>query len=68
MSFRLDRTAFHAGTPAETQAHYRAQQPAALAERLRVAMYLNSGAFNFDVSNLPRPARTAFSSRAHAER
>jgi hypothetical protein len=68
MSFRLDRTAFHAGTHAETEAYHRAQTPATLAERLRVAMYLNSVAFNFDLYNPPRLDRTAFSCRAHESR
>ncbi|MBU6119458.1 hypothetical protein [Hymenobacter siberiensis] len=67
MSLRLDRTAFHAGTHAETEACHRVQEPATLAERLRVAMYLNSVAFNFDLNNPPRLDRTAFSCRAHAE-
>ena len=68
MPFRLNRTAFHAGTHAETEAYHRAQEPATLAERLRVAMYLNSVAFNFDINNPPRLERTAFSCRAHTER
>ena len=68
MSFRLDRTAFHAGTHAETEAYHRAQQPETLAERLRAAMYLNSVAFNFDINHPPRMDRMAFSCRAHAHR
>ena len=68
MSFRLDRTAFHAGTHAQAEAYHRQQEPATLVERLRVAMYLNSVAFNFDPNNPPRLDRTAFSCRAHARR
>ena len=68
MSFRLDRTAFHAGTHAETDAYHRAQRPETLAGRLRVAMYLNSVAFNFDPNNPPRMDRTAFVCRAHESR
>ena len=68
MSFRLDRTAFHAGTHAQAEAYHRQQEPATLVERLRVAMYLNSVAFNFDVNSPPRLDRTAFSCRAHAQR
>ena len=68
MSFRLDRTAFHAGTHAETEAYHRAQQPETLAERLRAAMCLNSVAFNFDINHPPRMDRTACSCRAHAHR
>jgi hypothetical protein len=66
MSFRLDRTAFYAGTHAETVAYHRQNQPETLTERLRVAMYLNSTAFDFDLNNPPRLNRTAFSCRAHA--
>ena len=65
MSFRLDRTAFHAGTHDETEAYHRRQQSDTMAGRLRVAMYLNSVAFNFDPNNPPRLDRTAFSGRAH---
>ena len=68
MSFRLDRTAFHAGTHEEAEAYHRQQQPATMAERLRMAMYLNSVAYNFDLNNPPRMDRTAFSCRAHAPR
>ena len=68
MSFRLDRTAFHAGTHAEAEAYHRQQQPATMADRLRAAQYLNSVAFNFDPHNPPRLDRTAFSCRAHAHR
>ena len=63
MSFCLDRTAFHAGTHEEAEVHHRQNQP----ERLRVAMDLNSVAFNFDINNPPRMDRTVFSCRAHAE-
>ncbi len=68
MSFRLDRTAFHAGTHAETEAYHRAQQPETMADRLRAAMYLNSMAYNFDLNHPPRMDRTVFSCRAHAHR
>ncbi len=69
MAFRLDRTAFHAGTHAEVEAyHLQRQQPDTMAERLRAAIYLNSVAYNFDLNNPPRLDRTAFSCRAHAHR
>ena len=68
MSFRLDCTAFHMGTHAETEVYHRANQPASLADRLRAAMYLNSVAFDFDINNPPRLDRTAFSCRAYAHR
>lgn len=59
MPFRLDRTAFHAGTQAE--ACHQQHQPATPAGRLRAAMYLNSIAFNFDSNNPPRLDCTVFS-------
>ena len=68
MPFRLDRTAFHAGTHEETEAYHRRTQPATMAERLRAAAYLNSVAFNFDLNHPPRLDRAAFSCRAHARR
>jgi len=65
MSFRLDRTAFHAGTH-EENAHYHAQhQPATMVERLRAAAYLNSVAYGYDLQNPPKLDRTAFSTRQH---
>ena len=68
MSFRLDRTAFHMGTHAETERYHAAHEPATMAERLRVAAYLNSVAFGYDLANPPRLDRTAFACRQHAHR
>lgn len=68
MSFRLDRTAHHAGTH-EQAGHYHARhQPATPAERLRAAAYLNSVAYGYDLDNPPRLDRTAFATRQHAHR
>ncbi len=65
---RLDRTAFRAGTFAETDAYYRTYwQGATPAERLRAAHYLNSIAYGFDLNNPPRVDRTAFRIRHRAE-
>lgn len=68
MAFRLDRTAFHAGTHAQAEAYHQRQQPTTMADRLHAAIYLNSVAFNFDFKNPPRLDRTAFSCRTHAHR
>ena len=68
MSFRLDRTAHHAGTHEEAETYHRQHQPATMADRLRAAMYLNSVAFDFDPHHPPRLDRTASSCRAHAHR
>ncbi|SDY50165.1 hypothetical protein [Hymenobacter psychrophilus] len=65
MSFRLDRTAFHAGTHEENARYHAQQQPSTMEERLRAAAYLNSVAYNYDLNNPPRLDRTAFSTRKH---
>jgi hypothetical protein len=63
--FKLDRTAFHAGSHAETEMYYAKSQPKTGSERLAAATYLNSVAFNFDLSNPPKMDRTVFSMRKH---
>ena len=61
---RLDRTAFRAGSFAETEEYYRTHwHTATMAERLRAAHYLNSVAYGFDLNNPPRVDRTVFSIR-----
>lgn len=67
MLFRLDRTAFHAGTHAEAEWYHAQNSPKTLVERLQVAAYLNSVAFNYDVDNPPRLDRSAFTMRRHAK-
>lgn len=66
MEFRLHRTAFHAGTHEETGKYHARNQPKTLVERLKVAAYLNSIAFNYDINNPPQLDRTAFVDRRHA--
>lgn len=57
----LDRTAFCAGTFAETEAYYRTYWLSATpAECLRATHYLNSVVYGFDLNNPPRVDRTAF--------
>lgn len=63
--FKLDRTAFHAGSHKETENYYAKSQPKTSKERLQAANYLNSVAFQFDINNPPRLDRTAFSMRKH---
>lgn len=65
MEFRLDRTAFHAGTHEETGKYHARKQPETLVERLQAAAYLNSVAFNYDLNNPPRLDRAAFVARSH---
>ncbi|MEO6281941.1 MAG: hypothetical protein ABIN80_20130 [Dyadobacter sp.] len=64
--FKLDRTAFHAGTHQETERYYSRNQPKTAKERLLAANYLNSVAFQFDVNNPLKMDRTAFAMRKHA--
>lgn len=67
MPFQLDRTAFHAGTHEETERYHARSQPETMVERLRVAAYLNSVAFNYDMNNPPRMDRTFFAARRHTQ-
>ncbi len=53
--YRLDRTAFKAQTFKEAEASQVAYyKTLTWQERLRVAMYLNSVAYNFSLDNPPR--------------
>lgn len=63
--FKLDRTAFHAGTHEETEKYYAKNQPKTSTDRLKAANYLNSIAFQFDINNPPKMDKTAFSMRKH---
>ena len=67
MEYRLDRTAFQAGTHEQAERYHALSQPQTMAERLRAAAYLNSVAFNYDLNNPPRLDRTAFSARPHTD-
>ena len=60
MSFRLDRTAHHAGTHEQAAQYHARHQPATPAERLRAAAYLNSVAYGYDLDNSRLLDRTAF--------
>jgi hypothetical protein len=63
--YRLDRTTFKGHTAEEaTKSHAQYYQTLSWQERLRVANYLNSIAFNYPQSNPPRLDRTKFSTRA----
>ena len=64
-AYRLDRTAFKAQTAKEASAsHAEHYKKLSWQERLRIANYLNSIAFNFPEDNPPRLDRTKFSVRA----
>lgn len=63
-SFKLDRTSFKAQTIKEAANHAKEYQKLSWQNRLKVAAYLNSIAFNFDINNPPRMNRTKFSAKS----
>lgn len=63
-SYRLDRTAFKAQTAEEASNHVDYYKSLTWQERLRIANYLNSIAFNYPENNPPRLDRTKFSVRS----
>jgi len=62
--FRLDRTAFKGQTAVEAADHKQYYQNLTVKERLRIAHYLNSIAYNFPVDDPPRMDKTKFSVRS----
>jgi hypothetical protein len=62
--FRLDRTAFFAGTHQEVERNNRKHwQSLTYKERLKESEYLSSIAFRYDSGSLPVFDKTAFSTR-----
>ncbi|NBX11972.1 MAG: hypothetical protein EBR19_07200 [Chitinophagaceae bacterium] len=64
--FKLDRTAFRAQTHEEAANHARIYKNLSWQERLKIAAYLNSVAYNFDFNNPPRIDRTKFSAKSRS--
>ena len=62
-NYRLDRTAFKAQTAAEAADHASFYKNLSWQERLRIAAYLNSKAFNYPEGMPPRMDKTAFTVR-----
>ena len=63
--YRLDRTAFKAQTVAEAdRKHAEYYQTLSWQERLKIANYLNSIAFNYPENEPPKLDRTKFSARS----
>jgi len=62
-SYKLDRTKFKAQT-AEEAADHATYQSLTWQERLKIANYLNSIAYNYPENNPPRLDRTKFKARA----
>lgn len=59
--FKLDRTAFKAHTAAEaTKMHTEHYRSVSWQERLRIADYLNSIAYNYTTGSPPKMDRTKF--------
>jgi len=64
--YRLDRTVFKAQTAeeaADTGSYYK---KLSVEERLKVAFYLNSIAYNYDVNNPPKMDKSVYSERKHS--
>jgi len=62
-SFRLDRNAFKAQTADEAANHGTYYKTLTWQERLRIANYLNSIAYNYPENEPPRLDRTKFTMR-----
>ncbi|MEY2596302.1 MAG: hypothetical protein RI965_1574 [Bacteroidota bacterium] len=62
--YRLDKNAFKAQSLKEAADHVSIYKKMTWQERLAVAAYLNSVAYNYDVSNPPKMDRTKFSVRS----
>ena len=63
-SFKLDRTAFKGQTLEEASNHVEHYKKLSWQERLKIAAYLTSVAFNYDMNNPPRMDRTKFSTKS----
>jgi len=63
MKFALDRTAFKAQTAEEASNHAAYYKTLTWQERLRIANYLNSIAYNYPENEPPRMDKTAFKIR-----
>lgn len=62
--FKLDRTAFKAQNLKEASNHAADYIKLSWQDRLQVAAYLNSVAYNFDLKNPPKMDRTKFSAKS----
>ncbi|WP_428328277.1 hypothetical protein [Mucilaginibacter sp.] len=63
-TYRLDRTAFKAQTAEEASNHTDYYKKLTWQERLRIANYLNSVAYNYPENEPPRLDRTVFKVRS----
>ncbi len=65
VEFRLDRTAFRAGSHQQISQQLAYWQSKTMTERLRAAAYLTSVAYNYPLDNPPKLDRAVFSMRKH---
>jgi hypothetical protein len=68
MGYRLDRTAFKAQTATDAANHKQYYQSLTWQERLKIANYLNSIAFNYPENEPPKLDRTKFSAGSMNDR
>jgi hypothetical protein len=59
--YRLDKTAFQAMTFEEADNYQRDYRNYSVIQRLEIALYLTSIAYNFDINNPPKMDKTVFS-------
>lgn len=64
--YKLDRTVFKAQTAQEAADTSSYSKKLTMKERLKIAFYLNSIAFNFDINNPPKMDKTVYSERKHS--
>ncbi|HMR90740.1 MAG TPA: hypothetical protein PKC69_00430 [Chitinophagaceae bacterium] len=62
--FRLDKTKFKAQTAAEASDHRAYYQALTWRERLKIAAFLNSQAFNYPPDKPPKMDKTKFRARS----
>lgn len=62
--FKLERSVFKAQTVEEAAKHSEYYKTLTWQERLRIAFYLNSVAFNYDINNPPKMDKTKFMTRS----
>lgn len=63
-SFKLDRTKFKAHSAREAEDHATYYQSLTWQERLKIANYLNSIAYNYPENNPPKLDRSKFKTRS----
>jgi hypothetical protein len=61
--FRLDRSAFRAQTAEQAANHTSYYQQITWQERLEIAAYLTSVAYNYDINNPPRMDKSRFQAK-----